>query len=206
MEFFEGIIRNTSEIELNILVFVFSFLEYLIPIVPGDLALAFGIFMAVYGGYSPALIFTTSIIGGTIGATLSLLIGRYIYQKYNSKKLGNLFKKIITNSEEKINDAINLIKKYGIAIIIANRFIPVLRGPIILAAGYSGVNFLMALFSAFLSALLFNIIITIVSITVGKNFELIKSFLSLYFEGFIILVIVLFISYKILTGFVRRKI
>lgn len=201
---FEQILKDTSEVELNIFVFIFSLLEYLIPIVPGDFALAFGVFMAVYGGYSTILIFATSIAGGTLGALTSLLIGVLVYKKYDTEKLGELLKKIFADSDERISKATSLIKKYGLLIIIINRFIPVLRGPIVFVAGYSGVNIFKALFGAVCSAFLFNLVITGVAVMVGKNFESIKSFLSLYFQIFIILVIASFVLYKIISNFKRR--
>ncbi|MCX7958717.1 MAG: VTT domain-containing protein [Deltaproteobacteria bacterium] len=172
---------------------------------PGDFALAFGVFMAVYGGYSTPLIFASSIAGGCAGAITSLLIGSYINRKYDSVKLGNILKKLIADSDEKIKKATDMINKYGLLIIILNRFIPVLRGPIVFAAGYSRVNFFKALIGAVISAFLFNISITIVAFIAGRNFETIKSFLSIYFEAFIILVIIIFVIYKIISGFKRRS-
>ncbi len=202
---FEEILRNTSESELNLFVFLFSFLEYLLPVVPGDLALAFGVFMAVYGGYSPLLIFTTSIAGGTAGALVSLLAGLFVSRRYNSEKLGHFLKKNFADSDEKIRKATDLINRYGLPIIILNRFIPVLRGPIVFAAGYSGVSIPKALSGAVCSAFLFNLVITGVAFAAGRNFESLKSFLSLYFEVFIILVIIVFVFYKVVRGFKRRK-
>jgi len=205
VEIFEKFIQNTSEYELNLFVFLFSFLEYIIPVVPGDLALAFGVFMAVYEGYSATLIYISSIAGGTIGALVSILIGSFIRKKYDQSRLSGLLKRFIAHSDDKIQKAIELLTRYGLLIIIANRFIPILRGPIVFAAGYSGINLTKAISGAIISALLFNMMITTVSFFTGNNFELIKSFLSNYFRGFIILVIVVFIIYKTLTEIFRRR-
>ncbi|MCX7944388.1 MAG: VTT domain-containing protein [Deltaproteobacteria bacterium] len=204
MAVLEYVIKNTSEAELNIVIFLFSFLEYLLPIVPGDLALAFGIFMSVYGGYSTPLVFMTSIAGGTTGAVSAILIGRYVNKRYNSQKLIKLLKNVIANSDEKVTMAIELINKYGLLIIIMNRFIPVLRGPIVFAAGYSGVSLFKAISGSVLSAVLFNITIATVAFLAGKNFEKIKAFLSIYFKAFIILVIITFVVYKI-TAYYKRS-
>lgn len=205
MEIFERLIQNTSEYELNLIVFLFSFLEYLLPVVPGDIALAFGVFMAVYGGHSAAIIFGTSTAGGTMGALVSLMLGAFVSRKYDQSKLLRFLEKFTANSEDKLHRATELINRYGLLIIITNRFIPVLRGPIVFAAGYSGVSLIKALSGAVISALLFNLVITAVSFLAGKNFEIIKSFLSYYFQGFIILVIILFITYKLITRFAGRK-
>jgi membrane protein DedA with SNARE-associated domain len=205
VDIFERIISHTGELELNLLVLLFSFLEYLFPIVPGDLSLAFGIFMGIYGGYSILIIFGSSILGGALGATTTLLIGRFIYKKYDQTKLTTLLNKYSSNSEEKIEKALTLINRYGLWIIILNRFIPVLRGPIVFVAGYSKVGFLKSLIGAIISAILFNLMITAISFVTGKNFEHLNSFLSYYFEGFIILAIIGFIIYKIVVGIKRRK-
>jgi len=206
MDLFEGIIRNTDERGLSIFVFLFSFLEYVLPVVPGDLSLAFGIFMAVYGGYSISLIFGSSIAGGTLGALTVLLLGRYINSKYNQEKLGGLLDRFYNDSRDKLERAIGLVNRYGFLIIAVNRFVPVLRGPIVLASGYCRVSFIKALSGAILSAALFNTMITLVSITIGKNFDSLKSFLSYYFEGAILLVLFVFISYKIISHLCRRRI
>lgn len=205
MEFFEEIIKNTSEAELNLIVFIFAMLEYILPIVPGDLALAFGIFMAIYGGYSPIFIFLTSIAGGALGAIISLLIGLFVSQKFDSDNLSSLLKGIIAGSEEKIKKAIKLINRYGLFIIIVNRFIPVLRGPIVFAAGYCRVNLAKAFSGALISAILFNLMITVASLLIGRNFDALKSFLSTYFESLIIVVIIAFLVYKAITRIRRRR-
>jgi membrane protein DedA with SNARE-associated domain len=206
MDFFEEIIRNTDERGLTVFVFLFSFLEYVLPMVPGDLSLAFGIFMAVYGGYSISLIFASSIVGGTLGALSVLLLGRYIRKKYDTNKLGDLLGRFYRDSYGKLERGIELVNRYGFLIIAINRFIPVLRGPIVLAAGYSRVSLVVSLSGAIISAILFNAMITAVSIIVGRNFDAIKGFLSYYFEGVILLVLCVFISYKIISHLRRRRI
>lgn len=205
MGYLESIITHTDEMKLNLFVFLFALIEYLLPVVPGDLALAFGVFMGVYGGYSISLIFCSSIIGGTAGAIMVLLIGRYINSRFDQSRLADLLQRYYADSKEKIDRAIELIKKYGFLIILVNRFIPVLRGPIVFAAGYSRVNFVKAVLSVFLSAFLFNMAITIVSVAVGRNFEMLKSFISYYFEGAILLVILIVLLYKFKCCFVRRR-
>ncbi len=205
MEIFEKIIRNTDESGLNLFVFLFAFLEYLLPVVPGDLALAFGVFMGIYGGYSIGLIFCSSIVGGAIGAITTLLLGRYINSRFNDSRLSEFSQRYIAGSKERINRAIELIRKYGFVIIAANRFIPVLRGPVVFAAGYSRVNIYKAATASIISAILFNLAITTVSIIVGKNFDLIKSFISCYFEGFILLVIIVVLLYKTAVYLRRRR-
>ncbi|MGB9601125.1 MAG: DedA family protein, partial [Myxococcota bacterium] len=178
----------------------------LFPVVPGDLSLAFGIFMGIYGGYSIGFIFGSSIIGGALGATTTLLLGMFINGRYNQSRLTATLNRYISNSEEKMEKAMTLINKYGLLIIIANRFIPLLRGPIVFVAGYSRIGLLKAITGAILSAILFNLMITAISIVAGRNFELIRTFLSYYFEGFIILVIIAFIIYKLIFSIRRRKV
>lgn len=205
MEFFEKIITHTDEIELNLFVFLFALLEYLFPVVPGDLALAFGVFMGLYGGYSIGLIFFSSLIGGVIGAVTVLLMGRYVNERFDQSRLVDFIQKYYVSSRQKIEKAVGLITRYGFLIVLANRFIPVLRGPIIFAAGYSRINFIRAVLGVLLSASLFNLTITIISVAAGRNFEIIRSFISYYFEGFILLVILIVLLYKSIGCLIRRR-
>lgn len=55
-----------------------------------------------------------------------------------------------------------------------------------------------------LSASLFNLTITILSVAAGRDFEIVSSFISYYFEGFILLVILTALLYKSIRLFYKE--
>ena len=170
-----------------------SFLENLIPPIPGDLITVFGGFLVGTG----RLHFLSVIIATTFGSLLGFIclywIGGVIDRKSILKRDFRLFKmKHIIRAE-------NWFKKYGYFVILINRFLPGFRSVISITAGISGLNAFKVVMLSFLSCALWNIMWVITGFTFGNNWSLVEKDISLIFVRYntamfsLIVIIILFL-------------
>ncbi|TNE68616.1 DedA family protein [bacterium] len=177
-----------------------SYLENVVPPVPGDILVAFAGYLVAENviGFIPVYITTT--VASVLGF-------------YHVYYLGKIWGKGIDSGDENhfllkyldikyIDKAKQWMVKYGQGVVVANRFLAGTRSIIALVAGMTPLNLSKTMISSTVSSLLWNGILIGAGWMIHKNWQLIGSYLSNYGK-FVFVIIALIFVYN---WFKKRKV
>lgn len=177
--------------------FLFAFIENIFPPSPSDLVLVVGsaIVANTPAGFLPVLVLTS--IGSGLGFIVMYYTGNFLGDKLLRKGKLKFIK------QESLDKADIWFNKYGYKIILINRFIPGTRAVISFFCGVHKLKPLPTFFFAALSSLLWNSALIWLGIFLGRNIELIDSYLSTYSN--IALVIAALAALYFIYKYLRRN-
>lgn len=190
---------------LYLLLCISAILENLIPPVPGDVVTAFGAFMVGTGKLDFFGVYISTTVGSVIGFTLLFLVGKFLGKELIIKKNFTFFKK------EAILQAEQWIQRYGIWLVLANRFLPGIRSVISLSAGFSNLSTHKVLLFSFISSSLWNCILIYLGYSLGNNWltvqDKVSHILSQYSKtiGIIVVCFVMVYFFIKLKKYVAKK-
>ena len=134
---------------LPLFVFGSAFLEYVFPPYWGDTFVLLGFFLAGQGAISPAVVFTAAMLGSILGSIAAYQLGR----KYGLRIVRRfMLRRKPAHSRQRIG---SLFQRFGEKLLIANRFLPVVRGILLYGAGALELRFRPVIFFCTLSNLAF---------------------------------------------------
>jgi len=110
------------------LVLVSGMVEYLFPPYPGDTLMLFGFFLASRGDLPFVLVFGAAMVGSLLGAELAYRLGRKLGRSYFFIRRSHLARRALPALERYFD-------RFGNRLLLINRFLPVLRGFFLYAAG-----------------------------------------------------------------------
>ena len=151
MEQFFGYFDGIPPVVLYALIFVASYLEGLLPIVPGDLATAFFAFLAARAGglFPPTMV---AVVAGSVSGALTLW---YLGIRFGPTRVTHRIEAIgfhktgegMEAAEGKVEDA---YRKYGWIALLVARLVPGVRSVVPAAAGVLRIPFweVTAIFTA----------------------------------------------------------
>lgn len=182
--------------------FTVAYIENIIPPIPGDLLVAFGGYLAAEAviQWVPVLVLTT--VASVIGfMTMYWLGSRW---GVNIKKDKNKSWLVRFISLEYINKVRLWMQRWGMGVILANRFLAGTRSVISLTAGLSQTRISYTIICSTISSVLWNAILLGFGWIVHENWYLIGDYLTVY--GRIILgAIVLFLLIRLGISYYRKK-
>ncbi|MHB1298211.1 MAG: DedA family protein [Gemmatimonadaceae bacterium] len=136
MDWLTGWLGGVPVGALYALIFSASFLEGLLPIVPGDVAAALLAFYAARAGGDLAPTIAAVTVGSVLGALIMWWVGRRYGANYVAKLLHRLG---LTKAERQVEDAEHRVEaaywQYGWVALFLSRFLPGLRAVVPAAAG-----------------------------------------------------------------------
>lgn len=195
-------INTLPPISIYLVFFFVAYIENVIPPIPGDVLVAFGGYLAAESivGLVPILLLTT--IASVIGFMSMYWIGS---QWGNVIKKGDeqfwLFRFI---SLEYINKVRDWMQRWGMGVVLANRFLAGTRSVISLTAGLSHTRISSTIICSTVSSVLWNGILLGFGWVVHENWRVIGKYLSVY--GRIILGgIAIIILIKLGAYYYRKK-
>lgn len=114
---------------LVLLILVSAWIEFVFPPYPGDTILMLGFFLAARGAGSWQVLYICAVIGSTLGAMTVYALGRSIGL--------DPFLRVLNRRRQKIQyeDLERLLGRFGSRALLLNRFMPVVRGFLLPAAG-----------------------------------------------------------------------
>ncbi len=182
--------------------FAVAYVENIVPPIPGDVLVAFGGYLAAESviGLVPVLLLTTiaSVIGFMSMYWIGSRWGMLIQQK---KKQFWLLRFIPLKY---INKVRSWMQRWGMGVVLANRFLAGTRSVISLTAGLSHTRISSTIFYSTLSSILWNGILLGFGWIVHENWQLIGKYLSLY--GRIILGgIAIFIIIRLIVYYYNKR-
>lgn len=190
---------------IYLFLFLFAVLENLIPPIPGDVVTALGAFMVGTNKLHFTGVFIATTIGSSIGFTLLFLCGKFLGKELIVKKNFTFFR------YNDILKAEQWIQKYGLWLVLANRFLPGIRSVISLSAGFARLSTYKVVVLSFISSSLWNTILIYLGYSLGTNWLIVQDTLkhilsqySKYFLIFSLIVLLIYILIKII-GYIVRK-
>jgi membrane protein DedA with SNARE-associated domain len=181
---------------LWLILFFSSGIEYVFPPFPGDaVVLAGGVISGSHiWGFLPVIVAVTagSVAGAAIDFQLGVWLARpgdgWIHRWFARPRVQNAVGRIVTG-----------FKAHGDLYLLINRFLPGLRAPFFVAAGYAGLRRTRTLLLATAGALIWNAMVLIVGLTIGANLEALLAYSEKYakFSWIIVLVIGVVVLFRV---------
>lgn len=141
-----------------------------------------------------------TMLGQTVGAILTYMIGYFLGEKVFSKIFHGKTN-FLNISESSYKKGQKLIKKYGLFYVTLCRFIPGARVISSLVAGLTKQNFFIFLISVITGSFVFGYLFSLIGEKLGNNLEIIKIFAdSSYGITILIFLIVAFLLFKYRKG------
>lgn len=196
------IVNTLPPVSIYLVFFLIAYLENVVPPIPGDVLVAFGGYLAAESiiGFVPILLLTT--VASVVGFMSMYWIGsRWGLQiEDNPQKLW-LLRFIPLKYLKKVRQ---WMQRWGLRVVLANRFLAGTRSVISLTAGLSHTRIGSTVICSFISSILWNSILLGFGWVVHENWRLIGQYLSIY--GKIILgAIGLFIIIKAGIYYFRKR-
>lgn len=195
-------INSLPVVSIYLVFFVVAYIENVIPPIPGDLLVAFGGYLAAESvvGLFPVLVLTT--FASVIGFMTMYWLGSHWGTKIEEKKDKFWLAKFI--SLEYITKVQVWMQRWGMGVILANRFLAGTRSVISLTAGISHTRISYTVISSTISSVLWNGILLGFGWVVHENWYVIGDYLTVY--GRIILAaIILFLLVKLGMSYYKKN-
>lgn len=182
--------------------FLIAYIENLFPPIPGDVLLAFGGYLCVNG----TMDFWSLFLGSTFISSFGFMTMYYVGVKWHQvdkTKLPWRFFALLLKPE--LEDTVRRgMRKWGVGIIIMNRFLAGTRTVISLVTGIAEMKVAVVFVAATTSALLWNGLILYAGYIVGDRWEIIGDYLADYAKWIIILLALGFMV-KYITSLYKKS-
>lgn len=196
------LINTLPPLSIYLVFFLVAYFENIIPPIPGDVLVAFGGYLAAEYviGVVPVLILTT--VASVIGFMSMYWIGNHWGNLIKRKKKQFWLLRFIPLRY--INKVQSWMQRWGMGVVLANRFLAGTRSVISLTAGLSHTRISSTIICSTISSVLWNGILLGFGWIVHENWRLIGNYLSTY--GQIVLgAILLFIVIRLGMYFYSKK-
>ena len=148
------------------LLFGAALTEYVFPPFPGDLVVVFGAWFSVHGELSWPVTFLAVTGGAVAGAAIDHRIGVAL-----GRGLSGPWARRLGLNVERIERFEASYRRWGTGLLLANRFLPGIRGFLFLAAGASGIPLRTVLLYGGLSAAVWNAVLLAAGATLAHNVD-----------------------------------
>lgn len=156
---------------LPLFVLVSAMLEYVFPPFWGDSFMLLGFFLAGQGAVAPILILIAALVGSTLGAAIAYALGGRFGM--------NAIRRVIFR-QRRFRTRLGIRKfllRFGEKVLVANRFLPVIRGLMLYAAGAMKLRFAPTMVYTGLSNLAWVVMLMAVGLlTAGSWEQILESF------------------------------
>jgi membrane-associated protein len=167
-------VSRTSAFAPAILFFA-SVVEYVFPPFPGDLLVVLGAWYAVHGALSWPGTFAAVTAGAVVGAWIDYRVGQSVGRRLDARaaRRGAIDEARLARFEA-------AYRRWGAALILANRFFPGVRAFFFVAAGAAGIPMRKVLVLGAVSAALWNALLLAVGGLAARNVDELVAFFERY--------------------------
>lgn len=179
-----------------------SYLENVVPPIPGDLLVVFGGYLAAEQivSFNGMLLVTT--IASVVGFMNMYGIGYYFGDKIEEQRKDFWLMKIV--DVKYFDRGKRWMHRWGQGVILANRFLAGTRSVISVTAGLTQTKVYSTILSATISSFVWNFILLGLGWIVHENWQVIGHYLNLY-GWFILILLAVLICGKLVYDWYRRK-
>ncbi|MCX7876593.1 MAG: DedA family protein [Melioribacteraceae bacterium] len=194
-------INTLDPIVIYLILFFFSFIENIFPPSPSDIVVVIGATLISKSSVNFFTLLFVTTLASTIGFISMYLIGEFSGENIIRKGKLKFIKPVY------LEKADLWFHKYGYNLILFNRFIPGTRAVISFFCGVHRLKPLRSFIAAFISSLIWNLILIFLGITLGNNIHLVDKYLNTYSNiGIIITIIIIaFFVFKYLRRNKKEK-
>ncbi len=174
---FSELVRRMAELptlSVYLVVATISYLEYILPPVPGDVVVVFAGYMAGLGLLDAGLVVLLSTASGAAGFMTLYWLGRRLGAAVPERR------RIRFLSAARIDRVRRWMQRWGYALVVANRFFSGARSVVALVAGMGSMPRGMTLSLAAVGALAWAALLTAAGFVVGGQWELVSVYLGRY--------------------------
>ncbi|MFE8602471.1 DedA family protein [Archangium violaceum] len=175
VEFLDNLISHIGLLGLLVLGLAAA-VEYVVPPFPGDTITLLGGVYAVRGEHPWPLVFLVVVAGSVVGALINYQVGRWLVGRFE-RKPGDVFFGI---SHARLEAVQSQMRHKGPWLLLANRFIPGVRGLIFVAAGAAHMPRSNAMILGALSAMAHTGLVLALGAAVGGNLERLEALMWRY--------------------------
>lgn len=147
-----------------------SLIEYVFPPFPGDSVVVFGAFYATHGVLPLPLVFLAVTAGSVAGAAIDYALGRKL-AAVRDRPLANGAGRFLRVGRDRLEKVEAAYRRHGDLCILANRFLPGIRGFFFVAAGMAGIPFRRVMALGTISAAVWNGLLLAAGWAVGENLD-----------------------------------
>lgn len=196
-------IQVLTPLSIYAVFFLVAYFENVIPPIPGDVLVVFGGYLAAESVIELAPVFVVTTVASVIGFMTLYWLGSHWGMQIKEKKEEYWLIRFIPLKY--MNKVQNWMSRWGMGVVLANRFLAGTRSVISLTAGISHTPVGLTVISSTISSMLWNAILLGSGWFVHENWRIIGEYLSIY--GRIVLgLILLFIVIRLLMNYYRRKV
>lgn len=190
-------VESLSPLWLYMFFFAIAYGENVVPPVPGDLAVVYGGYLAGIGLLDLWVLILLATIGGTTGFATMYAMGRQFGPAVRDPHRMRWVPK------RRIRQAAVWMRRWGLGVVAANRFLSGTRSVIALTAGMAHLPAAKTLSLAALSAFVWTAAICIAGFLVGDNWAQVVHVIKIY--GNIILGVLFIFVVIAAIGYWRRR-
>ena len=161
------------------------FLENLIPPVPGDTVVVFSAYLVGRGTLGLWPVFLTTWIGGTAGFLGMYYLGYSRGRAFFTSRGGRFF------SLEGLAKAEFWLQRYGVILLLGNRFLSGIRSVIAIGAGLGGMKWMTVAVCGAISMAVWNGLLLYAGLVVGQNWGQVTVLLKQYNRLLLLLLLLL---------------
>ena len=151
-----------------------AFLENLIPPVPGDTVVVFSAYLVGRGTLGLWPVFLMTWIGGTAGFLGMYYLGYSRGRAFFTSRGGRFF------SLEGLAKAEFWLQRYGVILLLGNRFLSGIRSVIAIGAGLGGMKWMTVAVCGAISMAVWNGLLLYAGLVVGQNWGQVTGLLKQY--------------------------
>jgi membrane protein DedA with SNARE-associated domain len=185
----DQIIQHISTLDpfwIYFTIFIVAFIENIFPPAPSDVLVVFGGALAGMEKGNFAIAFLSGAFGGTLGFMVMFTIGKWFGRTILEK--GKLkFIKL-----EDVHRLERWFQKWGLWLIVANRFLSGTRAVVSFFAGMSELDFKRTTILSLVSSLMWYAILVYAGYSLGQHWEQVSSLLKTY--SLAVTIVVLFFA------------
>lgn len=171
----EQVIRTMGYPGISLLMLV----ENLFPPIPSEVVMPFAGFLVDEGDMSFILVLIAGTVGAGLGAVVIYFVGALVTEHQTRTWIERNGKWFLMSVED-YDRASQSFDKYGNIMILAGRLIPGVRSLISLPAGLKRMNFLVFSGLTLIGTILWNGVLITGGLILGRNWQMILSFLDTY--------------------------
>jgi membrane protein DedA with SNARE-associated domain len=189
--------QTVAPIWVYLSLLVVSYLENVLPPIPGDIVIVFGGYLAGVGHVSFPLVVLLGTLGGVAGFMTVFSVGyRFGDAAMDPDRLRWMPKRRIYRARE-------WLLRWGYLLVAVNRFLSGLRSVISLTVGAAHMDPLKTTLFSLVSALIWTVLLTYAGLVLGENWSHVGVFLTRYGKviiGTILVVVLVQMIRKILAA------
>jgi len=163
-----------------------SWLENVLPPIPGDMVVVFGGYMAGLKLLDAPLVIGLATLGGTLGFMSMYSIGHHLG---TSLLEPDRYRWLPKKRMERVRER---LQRQGFLIVAANRFLSGLRSVISITVGMAHMDVGKTWFWSAFSSFAWCCLLTVAGVVVGENWEIVSRYLSAW-GGLVLAFIVAFV-------------